>query len=192
MIANLLPKDGTAAYYGKVIPNPERLFTALLESVDWKNDEVIMFGKRIVTKRKTAWYGDKPFAYTYSKITRTALPWTHELVELKNLAEEISGEVFNSCLLNLYHDGSEGMGWHSDDEREIERFSAIASISLGADRKFSFRHKTEKTTESILLENGSLLVMKGETQQKWLHAIPKSKKVSRPRINLTFRKLVDC
>ncbi|RZJ69775.1 alpha-ketoglutarate-dependent dioxygenase AlkB [Flavobacterium sp.] len=190
MIPNLLSKDGIAEYHGQVIPNPDGFFNALLTEIDWKNDEVMLFGKRIVTKRKTAWYGEKPFAYTYSKITRIALPFTHELLEIKDLVEELSGETYNSCLLNLYHDGSESMGWHSDDETEIERFSAIASISLGAERNFSFKHKIDKTTESIALENGSLLVMKGEIQQKWLHAIPKSAKVKTARINLTFRKLI--
>ncbi len=189
-MTNLLPKDGIANYYGQIVPNPELYFEKLLMNIDWKNDEVVMFGQRIITKRKTAWYGEKPFVYTYSKIAKTALPFTRELVEIKNLVEKISGETYNSCLLNLYHDGSESMGWHSDDEPEIERFSAIASISLGAERKFSFKHKSEKITESIMLENGSLLVMKGEIQQKWLHAIPKSLKVKEPRINLTFRKLI--
>lgn len=188
---NLLPKDGIANYYGKVIPNPDGYFEALLRTIDWKNDEVVIFGKRIVTKRETAWYGDKSFEYTYSKITKTALPWTSGLLELKKLCEQISGETYNSCLLNLYHDGSESMGWHSDDEPEIEKESAIASVSLGAERKFSFKHKKDNETVSLLLENGSLLVMKGKTQQNWRHAIPKSMKVTDARINLTFRKLVD-
>ncbi|NUY82434.1 alpha-ketoglutarate-dependent dioxygenase AlkB [Flavobacterium sp. MAH-1] len=188
---NLLPKDGVANYYGKVIPNPDVYFEALLRTIDWKNDEVVIFGKRIVTKRETAWYGDKPFEYTYSKTTKTALPWTSELLELKRSCEEISGETYNSCLLNLYHDGSESMGWHSDDEPEIEKEWAIASVSLGAERKFSFKHKKDNETVSLLLENGSLLVMKGKTQQNWQHAIPKSMKVMDARINLTFRKLVD-
>lgn len=187
---NLLPKDGVAHYYKSAIPNPDAYFNRLLETVSWKNDEVLMFGKRIITKRKTAWYGDKPFDYTYSKITRTALPWTKELKELKVVVEHLSSETYNSCLLNLYHDGSESMGWHSDDEREIVRNSAIASISLGAERKFSFKHKNDKTTESIVLGNGSLLVMKGEVQEKWLHAVPKAMKVNGARINLTFRQLV--
>jgi len=186
---NELPFDGTANYFGRVIPNPDYYFQALLESIAWKNDEVMMFGKRIVTKRKTAWYGDKPFDYTYSKIRKTALPWIPELLEIKELVEGLSQETYNSCLLNLYHDGSESMGWHSDDEREIVAHSAIASVSLGIERKFSFKHKKSSETVSLNLADGSLLVMKGECQENWWHAVPKSTKVKEARINLTFRKL---
>jgi len=186
---NLLPNDGIVNYYGPVIPDTQRIFDSLLNSIDWKNDEVMMFGKRIVTKRKTAWYGDADLAYTYSKITRTALPWTPEILELKKIVEDLSSETYNSCLLNLYHDGSEGMGWHSDDEREIVSRSAIASLSFGSERRFLLKHKISKETISLVLENGSLLVMKGEVQEHWWHSVPKSVKVAEPRINLTFRKM---
>ncbi|RZJ67437.1 MAG: alpha-ketoglutarate-dependent dioxygenase AlkB [Flavobacterium sp.] len=185
---NLLLNDGIAQYYGKVIPTPDVYLEKLLATIEWKNDEVVLFGKRITTKRKTAWHGSEPFAYKYSGATKTALPWTKELLELKAIAEELSRETYNSCLLNLYHDGSESMGWHSDDEKTIVKCSAIASISLGADRKFAFRHKRSKETVSLVLENGSLLVMKGETQEFWQHAIPKQMKVLDARVNLTFRK----
>ncbi|MBD3583594.1 alpha-ketoglutarate-dependent dioxygenase AlkB family protein [Flavobacterium selenitireducens] len=188
-MTNLLPKDGVVHYFASAIPDPDAYFAALLRTIDWKNDEVSMFGKRIITKRKTAWYGDKPFDYTYSKIMRTALPWTTELLQLKAIVEKISSETYNSCLLNLYHDGSEGMGWHSDDEKEIVRHSAIASVSLGATRKFALKHKASKESVSLELQNGSLLVMKGETQESWLHAVPKSSKITEARINLTFRKM---
>ena len=186
---NLLPTQGIAQYYGKVIPKPETYLERLLANIDWKNDEVVMFGKRITTKRKTAWYGDEPFRYKYSGATKTALPWTKELLELKSLAEKTSGETYNSCLLNLYHDGSESMGWHSDDEKTIAKNSAIASISFGAERKFSFKHKQTKVTVSLVLENGSLLVMKGQTQEFWWHAVPKGK-VLEVRVSLTFRRFV--
>lgn len=127
---------------------------------------MVVFGKHIVTKRKTAWYGDSDYVYIYSKTEKKALPWTRELVNLKQIVENLSNTKFNSCLLNLYHDGNEGMGWHSDDEKSIEGNSTIASVSFGAERRFSFKHKQSKKTISVLLENGSLLLMKDATQKK--------------------------
>lgn len=165
-------------------------FDSLLQNIPWKNDEVVVFGKRIVTKRKTAWYGDSNYVYIYSNTIKQALPWTRELVNLKQIVENLSNTKFNSCLLNLYHDGNEGMGWHSDDEKSIEDNSTIASVSLGAERKFSFKHKQSNKTISVLLEHGSLLLMKDATQKNWLHSLPKSSKITLPRINLTFRRMV--
>lgn len=163
---------------------------SLLQNIPWKNDEVVVFGKRIVTKRKTAWYGDSNYVYIYSNTIKQALPWTRELVNLKQIVENLSNTKFNSCLLNLYHNGNEGMGWHSDDEKSIEDNSTIASVSLGAERKFSFKHKQSNKTISVLLEHGSLLLMKDATQKNWLHSLPKSSKITLPRINLTFRRMV--
>jgi alkylated DNA repair dioxygenase AlkB len=165
-------------------------FDSLLQNIPWKNDEVVVFGKRIVTKRKTAWYGDSNYVYIYSNTIKQALPWTRELVNLKQIVENFSNTKFNSCLFNLYHDGNEGMGWHSDDEKSIEDNSTIASVSLGAERKFSFKHKQSNKTISVLLEHGSLLLMKDVTQKNWLHSLPKSSKITLPRINLTFRRMV--
>lgn len=186
---NLLPCDGIVNYFGPVMPSGEAdgYFQKLISRVLWKHDEVTVYGKHYVTKRKTAWYGDKPFDYTYSNATKKAEPWTPELLELKKLVERLTGNTYNSCLLNLYHDGSEGMGWHSDDEAALSKNAAIASMSFGAERKFSLKHKKTKETVALLLEHGSLLVMKGETQRHWLHSIPKSVKVKSPRVNLTFR-----
>ena len=190
---NLLPKDGEVQYYGRVIPTEKanQYIDVLLNGIEWKNDEVVIYGKRIVTKRKVAWYGDKAFEYKYSNISRTALPWTRELFELKTIVETISNESYNSCLLNLYHDGYEGMGWHSDDEKDMKKDGAIASLSLGADRKFAFKHKQDKQSVYMLLEHGSLLLMKGEVQSHWLHSLPKTSKVLKPRINLTFRTIIE-
>lgn len=115
------------------------------------------------------------------------MPWTRELLELKKLCEQESGETYNSCLLNLYHSGDEGMAWHSDGEKDLKRHGAIASLSLGAERRFAFKHKSTKQKVDVFLEKGSLLVMKGRTQEHWLHRLPPTKKVSSPRINLTFR-----
>lgn len=189
---NLLPKDGTVNYYGKIFSLEEAtyFYKILLETIEWKNDEAIIFGKKILTKRKVAWYGEEEFEYTYSKTTKKALPWTNKLLELKKKVEEKTGEKFNSCLLNLYHNGSEGMAYHSDGEKDLKKNGAIASLSFGAERKFSFKHKTTKDKVELLLENGSLLVMKDQTQSFWLHRLPPTKKILMPRINLTFRTIV--
>lgn len=186
---NILPFDGEANYYGPVLNNEkaQHYYQELFKNVSWENDKAIIFGKLILTKRKVAWYGSQPFDYTYSKTTKSALPWTNELLELKEIVEQKTGETFNSCLLNLYHSGEEGMAWHSDGEKDLKMNAAIGSLSLGADRKFSFKHKATKQRISVLLQKGSLLVMKGTTQIHWLHRLPPTKKVKLPRINLTFR-----
>ena len=189
---NILPRDGAANYHGVVFSDEEAqsYLQTLLNEIEWKNDEAIIFNKRIVTQRKVAWYADKPFDYSYSKVTRTALPWTQLLLELKAKTEEASGETFNSCLLNLYHSGEEGMAWHSDSEKQLKRDGAIASVSLGAERQFCFKHKQSKETHCSVLKHGSLLVMKGVTQTHWMHRLPPTKKVNNPRVNLTFRTIV--
>ena len=189
---NLLPKDGTVNYYGTLMTQAKanEYLAELLENIAWQNDQAIIFGKLIITKRKVAWYGDSNFSYTYSNTTKQALPWTPALLELKALAEEATGETYNSCLLNLYHDGNEGMAWHSDAEKDLKKNGAIASLSFGAERKFAFKHKETKETVSRILQNGSLLVMKDQTQTHWLHRLPPTKLVSKPRVNLTFRTIV--
>jgi alkylated DNA repair dioxygenase AlkB len=190
---NLLPYDGIVHYYGKVLTHEDanNYFKTLMHGIEWKNDEAIILGKHIITKRKAAWYGDASFSYTYSKVTKQALPWTTELYFLKQLTQQITGTTYNSCLLNLYHSGDESMAWHSDDEKTLAKDGAIASISLGAERKFAFKHKKTGDTISMLLEHGSLLVMKGATQTNWLHRLSKSKLVKEARINLTFRTIVE-
>lgn len=189
---NWLPKDGEVNYYGKVLSIEEatQFYESLFQEIEWRNDEALIFGKRILTKRKVAWYGDSPFEYTYSKVTKMALPWTKNLIILKKLVEEQSGETFNSCLLNLYHTGDEGMAWHSDGETDLKKNGAIASLSFGAERKFAFKHKETNEKIEIYLEHGSLLIMKGTTQTHWLHRLPPTKKINTPRINLTFRTIV--
>jgi len=188
----IINHDGIVNYYGKVIAedDADAYLKTLLETIEWKNDEAIIFGRHIITKRKVAWYGDDGYSYKYSGTTKQALSWTPQLLELKKLTEKLTGESFNSCLLNLYHDGSEGMAWHSDDEKSLGKDSAIASLSFGAERKFSLKHRVSKETHSVLLENGSLLMMKGATQTNWLHSLPKSKKIVEPRVNLTFRRMI--
>ncbi|MFT4033937.1 MAG: alpha-ketoglutarate-dependent dioxygenase AlkB [Siphonobacter sp.] len=191
--ANLLPRAGTVLYYGKILTalQADYYLKCLLNTIVWKNDEAVIFGKHILTKRKVAWYGNQQYEYTYSNITKQALLWTTELLELKSLVESLTNETYNSCLLNLYHDGEEGMAWHSDDEKDLGLNSAIASLSFGAERKFAFRHKESKETVSLYLEHGSLLVMKDTTQKYWQHSLPKSKRIKNLRINLTFRWMVE-
>lgn len=190
---NLLPYDGEAVYFGRVMDVQEAdvYFERLMRSIEWRHDEAVIFGRHIVTKRMAAWYGDSNYSYSYSNTTKLALPFTPELAELREKLESISGDSFNSVLLNLYQAGEEGMAWHSDDERSLGKNSAIASLSLGSERRFSFRHRKSKETLSLLLEHGSLLVMRGETQANWMHSLPKSKRVTEPRINLTFRQMDD-
>jgi alkylated DNA repair dioxygenase AlkB len=188
-ISNVLNTDGTVNYYGKILSSQEanQYFDLLIQNILWEKDEVIIFGKHITTKRKVAWYGDSEYLYTYSNTTKQALAWTNELSELKQIVEEYAGIKFNSCLLNFYHNGNEGMGWHSDDEESLGKNNTIASLSFGAERKFSFKHKQTKQLVSLVLEHGSLLIMKDGTQSNWLHSLPKSKNITQPRINLTFR-----
>jgi len=188
---NHLPHDGTVEYHGPIFTRDEadHWLRLLLANIDWQPDQAVIFGKRIETKRKVAWYADREFSYRYSGTTKTAQLFTDELIEIQQRVEKHCGEKFNSCLLNLYHHGEEGMAWHSDGEKELVKGGAIASLSLGAERKFAFKHKETKERIDLWLEKGSLLVMKGETQSYWLHRLPPTKKVKTPRVNLTFRQM---
>lgn len=176
-------------YLGRVFSTAESdaFFDDLLATSPWECDEVILFGQKRILSRKVAWMGNAGFTYSYSGTSKTASPWTAPLMSIRERVEHLSGQSFNSCLLNLYHDGSEGMGWHSDDEKTLGRNPVIASVSFGAERPFRFKHRISKEVIPLSLEHGSLLVMKGETQHHWLHALPKTTKVKAPRINLTFR-----
>jgi alkylated DNA repair dioxygenase AlkB len=189
---NILPSDGIVNYYGKImdLEKAQHYLDKLLNTIEWKNDEAVIFGRHIITKRKATWYGDANYSYTYSNTTKHALAWTTELLELKVLVEKLTGTTYNSCLLNLYHDGNEGMAWHSDDEKSLGKDTSIASLSFGAERKFSLKHRLSKEALSVMLEAGSLLVMKGATQTNWLHSLPKSTTVMLPRVNLTFRTMI--
>ena len=190
---NLLPKDGTVHYYGKIFTEEqsEIYYVKLLNEINWQHDVVKIFGKEITTKRKVAFLGDEGISYKYSGKTKIAEKWIKILSEIKSTVEQISGEKFNACLLNYYHNGSEAMSWHSDNEKEILRHSAIASVSFGAERKFGFKHNFSKEEISLMLENGSLLIMKDETQIYWKHKLYTNAKITEPRINLTFRTIVN-
>ena len=192
-VLNILPKDGRAEYFPGVLTEQSstHLMNQLQTSLLWEPDQLIMFGKKVITRRKVAWTGDPKCSYTYSGVKKFPQPWTEELLSIKAHLEKISHSEFNSCLLNFYHDGDDGMGWHSDDERELDQHSPIASLSLGAMRKFSFKHKEDKSSVSLHLENGSVLIMHSPTQQFWKHALLKTKTVNTPRMNLTFRKILS-
>lgn len=188
-VIRLINHDGIVDYHGGLVDAwlADDYFNQLLSAIDWKHDLALIAGKPIVTKRKIAWHGDQPFSYTYSNTTKYASPWNTTLLDLKRRVEQQTGETYNACLLNLYHSGEEGMAWHSDGEKDLKKNGAIASLSLGAERKFSFKHKQSKQVVSLILKHGSLLVMKGSTQRHWLHRLPPTKTVTTPRINLTFR-----
>ena len=190
---NLLPQDGEVYYHPNLFDNAiaNNFLEVLRNNIVWRQDEVVMFGKRIVTKRKVAWYGLEKFNYSYAGTTKSALPFTPALIEIKKAVETKSGATYNSCLLNYYHNGQEGMSWHSDNEPELQPNAAIASVSFGAERNFSFKHKVTKQKVTIPLANGSLLVMQGAIQQHWLHQLPKAAKVNTPRMNLTFRTILN-
>ncbi|MFM7016136.1 MAG: alpha-ketoglutarate-dependent dioxygenase AlkB family protein [Bacteroidota bacterium] len=193
---NILPLDGELYYYPSFISQLkcDFYFDELLNNIPWQHDEVMMFGKKINTKRKVAWYGDEGCSYVYSKILRLPISWNELLLGIKTQVEEKTNTHFNSCLLNLYQDGSESMAYHADDEPMLEKNGTIASISFGAERRFLFRHNHYQENKipiiETLLSNGSLLLMQGAIQQHWKHALPVSKKIKTPRINLTFRNIV--
>jgi alkylated DNA repair dioxygenase AlkB len=188
---NLLPRDGRVFYLAGLLAGASAAesFEALRGADFWRNDEVVMFGKRLVLSRKMAWFGEVP--YKYAGALKEPLPWDGEVLRLKSRVEEVCGCVFNSCLLNLYADGSEGMGWHSDDESSLVGGGAIASVSLGAERFFRFKHRRTGGQVEVWLQDGSLLLMEGETQSHWVHALPKSRRVRASRVNLTFRMMKD-
>lgn len=190
---NLLPFDGKAYYFSNFLSEEQSLFyfNILKEKVQWNQPSIKLFGKTYLTPRLTAWYGDKNAIYSYSGVINIPKEWFEELKELKSKVEEFCQWKFNSVLINWYRNEKDSMGWHADDESELGENPAIASISLGATRKFIFRYKINKSYKiNVNLANGSLLIMKGETQHFWQHSLPKQSKVCQDRINLTFRKIM--
>lgn len=166
------------------------LLEKLLKEVPWQQQNIKLFGKEIPQPRLTAFYAEQGISYTYSGLQLKPNSFSTELWELKQKTEELSGFDFNTCLANLYRHGNDSMGWHADDEKVLGKNPVIASISLGGIRRFQFKHKTNKDLkESIELQHGSLLIMKGSMQHFWKHQLPKTKKEVAPRINLTFRKI---
>ncbi|WP_316842300.1 alpha-ketoglutarate-dependent dioxygenase AlkB family protein [Pedobacter gandavensis] len=187
---NLLPIPGEALFLPDFFGEEESkvFFEELTVGVAWKQEPIQIFGKTVLQPRFTAFHGDPGLSYSYSGITMNAVPWTPALLEIKNRIEERYKVKFNVCLLNHYRDGNDSMGWHRDNEKSLGRYPFIASVSFGAHRIFQFRRYKEKLPIiSIDLSPGSVLIMKGETQHYWEHQLPKTLKVTEPRINLTFR-----
>ena len=168
----------------------DTLFQELLESKHWNQQNVVIYGRRLLTPRLTWWMGDSDALYLYSGILNKPSPWTKGIKDLVFRLQDLTNHRFNSVLLNLYRDGNDYMSWHSDNEPELGKMPVIASISLGATRQFKFRKKSRDANEksiSIPLAHGTLLVMDGLTQQHWEHSVPKETRVKSARINLTFR-----
>lgn len=170
-------------------PNANALYHELLESVDWQSDDITLFGKTMPIPRLQAWYGEK--AYQYSNLVMKPKPWLPTLLSLKEQCEQIADTKFNSVLTNLYRDGNDSNGWHSDNEPELGLNPVIASLSFGEARTFHLKHRVTKEKLTFELTSGSLLIMAGELQQHWLHTVPKTKRPKSPRINLTYRTIID-
>ena len=191
-VSNLLPKDGQAYYFSNFLTNEiqEEFFLALKKESDWIQEELKLFGKKVLSPRLTCYYGEKP--YTYSGLLHKAKPYPKAITTLLHSLKTQHGLAFNSVLLNYYRDGQDSMGWHQDNEKELGKNPVIASVNLGETRKFSFKHLADKTsTTHIDLEGGSLLIMKGTTQHYWKHQLPKTKKEKGERINITFRSIIE-
>ncbi|HSP85326.1 MAG TPA: alpha-ketoglutarate-dependent dioxygenase AlkB [Psychrobacter sp.] len=191
---NLLPYDGQVNDLGIVIDYPSPLFYNLVTELPWQEDIVTLFGKTHVTTRQIVWMGDSDIDYQYSGHTRQTIPWTDTMFHVKQHVEQQLLALgidtnFNSCLLNYYPSGDDGMGYHADDERELGEQPIIASLSLGTTRKFVFKHKKTQDKVELHLESGQLIVMHGDTQSFWKHSITKTKTVATGRISLTFRQI---
>ena len=184
--------DQQAFLYPKFLdkPDADQYFRVLYDEIDWQQEELFLYGRRLNVPRLIAWHGDAGVNYRYSGVDHRALPWNQSLLDIrKKLSEKVS-ETFNGVLLNLYRDGQDSMGWHSDDEPELGIEPVIASISLGQERNIQFRRRDNHAKKiSLVLPHGSLLLMQGKSQVGWQHQIPKSRKPMKPRINLTFRNI---
>jgi alkylated DNA repair dioxygenase AlkB len=182
--------DADIAFYPSLFneEDSDRLLAKLTQTIDWRQDWITVYGRSLPQPRLTAWVGDPGKAYTYSGITMQPSGWTDILLDLKRAVDTIAGVTFNSVLLNLYRDGNDSMGWHSDDEPELGENPVIGSLSLGGTRQFMLRHKHQKTLKAKLpLTSGSFLLMQDTTQHYWQHQVPKTKRAVAPRLNLTFR-----
>lgn len=167
----------------------DALFEALHGGLAWENHRVRLFGREHPSPRLSLWIGDPEAAYRYSGILRNPMPWTPALADLRVRLAAALGVDFDSVLANLYRDGRDAMGWHADDEPELGPAPVIASLSLGATRRFVLRHRDGEPRRAIDLPSGSLLVMQGATQSNYRHALPRTARPVGPRINLTFRRV---
>jgi alkylated DNA repair dioxygenase AlkB len=189
MPTNLLPYDGEVRLVAAALArgDADRLLGELVAATAWRREEATVMGRRLPIPRLTAWHGEK--GYVYSGIRLEPAPWSPPLLELKAVAEAIAGETFNSVLLNLYRDGRDSVSWHADNERGLGTDPVIASLSLGAVRRFQLRHRRTRARVDLDLPHGSCLIMAGATQHHWLHQIPKTARPIGPRLNLTFRRM---
>lgn len=185
----ILPYDGSAVLHESFLAPDEadRALRSLLGEVPWQQHSIILFGKNVPEPRLSAWVADAGVSYLYSGRRREPAPWTPTIADLRARAGATAGTVFNSVLANLYRDGNDTMGWHADDEPELGPAPVIASVSLGAERRFDLRHNVTGETVSTALPHGSLLVMSGESQHAWKHRIARTARVRHERVNLTFR-----
>jgi alkylated DNA repair dioxygenase AlkB len=185
----VIDRDGEATLWEHFLEPADAgaLLAQLLAELPWKSETLHIHGRDIIVPRRVCWFGDPGAVYTYSGLTHEPLPWPRALSELKNKLEAFTGALFNSVLANLYRDGNDAMGWHADKEKELGQNPVIASISLGAARRFKLQHTRDKTVVEIVLEPGSLLLMAGRLQYCWRHSLPRTREVIGPRINLTFR-----
>ncbi|WP_252176747.1 alpha-ketoglutarate-dependent dioxygenase AlkB [Endozoicomonas sp. 4G] len=194
---NLKAPDAEILFWPELIApqDGESFYQQLLSGIQWRQDQITLFGKTFDVPRLQAWYGDQGMTYRYSGLELTPEPWTPVLRALKARVEQACHGSFNTVLLNLYRDGNDSNGWHSDDEAELGEHPVIASLSLGQERRFRLKHKQGKSKGiqplSLDLPSGSLLVMSGPTQRCWQHCIPKTSRDVLPRINLTFRNVID-
>ena len=190
---NLVPFDGELYLINQFYRPPESdyLFAALETGLDWQEETIFIFGKWVKVPRLMCWYGDPDAYYRYSGVNHQPRPWTTELQTVRAKVEQQCRCTFNSVLANLYRDGRDSMGCHADDEKELGLNPLIVSLSLGDERLFKLHHKKRKETLDITLNHGDLLVMAVTLQHHWLHSVPKTKKIKTPRINLTFRKIME-
>jgi alkylated DNA repair dioxygenase AlkB len=167
-------------------------FWSLLNEVAWKQETITMWGKKRILRRRVAWYGDSGKNYSYSGNLLSPITWNENLKRIKKKIEIVSSIAFNSVLLNDYEDGNVGMGWHSDDEKELGKDPIIGSVSFGVDRDFYLKPKIKSNNDrvKIMSSNGSLILMNGSTQHHWLHSLPIRKNINERRINLTFRTII--
>ncbi len=165
----------------------DALFVALRRDIEWQQEHVVIFGERRLVPRLVAWHGDDDASYVYSGTVHEPRPWTAQLLDIRQVVEALTGRRYNSVLLNLYRDGRDGMGWHADDEPELGCNPSIASVSLGATRRFKLRHRRRGSVTALDLGHGSVLEMAGRTQHRYVHAVPKTARPVGERINLTFR-----
>jgi len=172
-------------------PVGDRLLSDLSGAVRWTQPRITLFGKRVCSPRLAAWYGDQESVYRYSGLVNQPLPWFPELLEIRRRVQQYMGLSFDGVLLNLYRTGQDSMGWHSDDEKELGENPVIASVSLGAPRRFLLRHRRRSALPvyEVGLEHGSLLLMQGTTQKYWRHSVPRMRNQDSPRLNLTFRQI---